>query len=433
MPISNQSQFFIDVLKDGVVPATGCTEPVAVAFAAATCLDYLDTTAIKKIEVEVSPNIMKNAMAVIVPGTGEPGLKIAAAAGAISGVASSGLGVITDLPESDVESIKELANSDIISTKIADVEDNLFVHVTISDEIDTVSVWIAGSHTNIFLIEKNDVPLFEGSRPDAHTTSPLKEQLQKCSLEEIWHFATTEPLSNISFVLQAANFNMALAEDGLVNDYGLALGKSMHKASSINFGTPANTDLSAKIITYTAAASDARMGGAQLPAMSNSGSGNQGITATVPVCITADFCSASEEQLIRALCLSHLTALYIHSFLPVLSAYCATNSAAMGSAAGICYLMNGDYATTARAVNNMIGDAPGVICDGAGCSCAMKVASAVSSLYRAANLALRSIEIPSSNGIVSASVDDSIRNLGHLVTHGLKETDRTILNVMLAK
>lgn len=190
---------------------------------------------------------------------------------------------------------------------------------------------------------------------------------------------------------------MTIAAAGLENDYGLTLGKSIDQAKNSGFGGGINADLENRIVAYTAAASDARMGGASLPAMSNSGSGNQGITASVPVCVVAKFVEADDEQLTRALTLSNLTAIYIHSFLPVLSAFCATDSAAMGAAAAAIYLLGGERKQAEMAIKNMAGDAAGMVCDGAGCSCAMKVATSTSSMYRAVNLARQGVVIPASN------------------------------------
>lgn len=424
----NYEEMFIRSLKEGVVPATGCTEPIAVAYAAANCMSQLNSKDIQKMVVSVSHNIMKNATAVIVPGTGRPGLLVAAAAGAIAGDPGAGLSVISKLDKKQLPEINKLVDSGKISTKVAEVEDDLFVEVTVSSTTDTVRVCIAGDHTNIFLIEKNEQIIYSKDRPAPHAISKTKQFLQTVKLKDIWDFALTEPLAKIVFMRKAANFNMALAEDGLQNDYGVKVGKSLQKSKLSK-----SSSLSDKIICYTAAASDARMGGSQLPAMSNSGSGNQGITATVPVCIVAKHQKVNEEKLIRALTLSHLTALYVHAFLPVLSAFCATDSAAMGAASGSIYLLGGNYHQVCSAIKNMIGDAAGMVCDGAGCSCAMKVATSTSSMCRAVELALQEIEIPATNGLIQADIDDTIRGLGKLVTDGFGQTDSEILNIMMEK
>lgn len=424
------SKLFIKALKEGVVPATGCTEPIAVAFAAATCMEYLTTKPIENVTVKVSPNIMKNAMAVIVPGTGKAGLSIATAAGIIAGDASKKLGVLSNLKEAEVPKIKNLADSGMIKVTTLDIDDDLYVEVSIESLTDCVTVYIAGDHTNIFKITKNNEILKACQRPKPHNLSKTNEQLKKYSFYDIWNFSLTEPIENLLFIEEAATLNMNLAEEGLNNNYGLGVGLSLKNSNSVHFGEGINSDISIKMVAYSTAASDARMGGAELPAMSNSGSGNQGITATIPVCVAANQIKASREQIIRALTLSHLSAIYIHSFLPILSAFCATASAAMGSAIAICYLMDSDYNTGCDAIKNMVGDVPGMICDGAGCSCAMKVGTSVSSMYRSVNLALQGIVIPSSNGIVSDDIDKTIEGIGKLVNFGMKETDKIILSIM---
>ncbi|MGX7059575.1 serine dehydratase subunit alpha family protein [Vagococcus humatus] len=424
---------FIQALKEGVVPATGCTEPIAVAFGAAVSKKYLGEQPIKQVQVAVSPNVMKNAMAVIVPGTGEPGLWIATAAGLISGDGDAGLKVIAQLQEEDLPEIKELAQSGKIEVEVAPVEDSLYVEVTLLGEVDSVTVKIAGGHTNIYSITKNEEVILDKPRPVTGEVSETKQFLQQTNLREIWEFAETAPIETIQFMKEAKELNMALAQAGLTGSYGLGLGRSVDKAKLNQFGSGIEGDIYNQLLAYTTAASDARMGGAQLAAMSNSGSGNQGITATVPVCVMASFKEVGEEKEIRALTLSHLTALYIHAFLPVLSAFCAADSAAMGAAAGIVYLLDGEYTQAEIAIKNMVGDAPGMICDGAGCSCAMKVGTSVSSMYRSVNLAMQDIAIPCSNGLICDSFEETIHALGRLATDGLKQTDAVILDIMMNK
>jgi len=423
-------QMFIKSLKEGVVPATGCTEPIAVAYAAANCMSYLnDQKLITDMHIKVSSNIMKNAMAVIVPGTGRPGLITAASAGIVAGDPNAGLSVISELSNDDLPAIFALADSGKISVDVANVDDDLYVEAIVSDDANTVRVCIAGDHTNIFLIQKNDDIIFSKDRPTAHAISETKQFLQTVELQDIWEFAKNEPLEEIEFMKEASVLNLALSEDGFKNDYGIKLGQSLRKS---RFNSSVD-DLCNDIVSTASAASDARMGGSQLAAMSNSGSGNQGITATIPVSIVSEYVGANEEDLIRALTLSHLTALYIHSFLPVLSAFCATDSAAMGAATGCVYLLTGDFNEACSAIKNMVGDAAGMVCDGAGCSCAMKVASSTSSMYRAVNLAIQDIEIPSSNGLIHDNIDDTIKGLGTIVSEGFKGTDPVILNVMVNK
>ncbi|WP_461213157.1 L-cysteine desulfidase family protein [Lacticaseibacillus sp. GG6-2] len=428
----NDTEMFLENLHAGVVPATGCTEPIAVAFAAANCMAYLEDDEIQRIDVAVSPNVLKNAMAVMVPGVGEPGLKIAAAAGAISGDHTAGLSVIAAITPEQLPAIKTLAHSGKVHVGMAKVDDDLYVEVGIKTLGGDVRVYIAGDHTNIFRVEKGGQRILDHERPAAHEKSDLKTYMQGVTFKRVWDFATTTPLEGIAFMKDADTINWAIAEEGLQHDYGLRLGQSFDKARALDFGS-GTEDLHNMILAYTTAASDARMGGASLPAMSNSGSGNQGISATVPVSVVARSHGASEEQLIRAQTLSHLTAIYAHAFLPVLGAFCATDTAAMGAAAGICYLLDKGYDVACMAIKNMAGDAPGMVCDGAGASCAMKVGTSVSSMYRSVNLALQGVVIPSSNGMVCDDIDETIRGIGHLGTEGMRVTDAAVLDVMMHK
>ncbi len=419
---------FLQVLEEGVRPATGCTEPVAVAYAAAVCRKYSCGSHIDQIKIRVSANVMKNALAVIVPGTREPGVEVAAAAGALAGNADAGLKVISEIPPSLVPEIINLAKSGRVRAEVASVADKLYVEVSIVSGSETVIVKIAGGHTSIYFIQKNGKVIFEKEKTQVNHVSDSVEFLKKRSFTEIWDFATSQNLDSISSLIKAQELNMTLASEGLKYDYGMKIGKAL-----LNHRSLSDLSLEEQIVICTAAASDARMGGCQHAAMTNSGSGNQGITATVPVCVYAQNKRVGEEKLIRALTLSHLTALYIHAFLPLLSAYCAADSAAMGAAAGLIYLKTESEARAETAIKNMIGDAVGMICDGAGFSCALKVVSSVSSMYRAVQLAQADIVIPATNGIVSEDVDDCIRDLGRYVSTGMQNSDPVILDIMMNK
>lgn len=419
---------FLTALHEGVSIATGCTEPVAVAFAAATCAEILGHAQPQEITVKVSSNIMKNALAVIVPGTGAPGLKVAAAVGYLYGESAKQMKVIPPLSASAREAVSNLAASGKIRLAIADVQDKLYVELKVKTVMgDSAEVYIAGGHTNIYLLKKNGETIQQKTRPAPTGLSAGETFLQQQSFQQIWDFCLQVPLQHLQFLQQAQECNLALAEEGLHHRYGMGIGAALGRQQR----TVQTVKSAAEIISYTAAASDARMGGAPLPAVTNSGSGNQGITATVPVCVVAKQQSASEEQLLRALALSHLTAIYIHSFLPVLSAYCATHSAAMGAAAGITYLLSGQAQEAGNSIKNMIGDATGMVCTGAGCSCAIKVTTSVQTMLKAVELAMQGVVVPAGNGIVAKSVDETIRHLGKLTSQGLAVADKTILQIML--
>lgn len=419
----------IAALRCGVAPATGCTEPISLAYAAARAAAEL-AEPVHRIEARVSPNLMKNAMAVMVPGTGMPGLEIAAAIGALDGDPTAGLAVLATLTEQGVAEARRMVGEGRVRVELADVADELYAEATVHGERHRVSVCIAGGHTNVYRMERDGVAILDRPRPEPTQASPTTEFLRTLTLREVYHFATTAPLERIDFILEAERLNLELAEAGRDGAYGLGVGAAMLHGIDSGLGA---SDLTSRMVALTAAASDARMGGAPLPAMTNAGSGNQGITATLPVSIAADDRGVGREERIRALTLSHLTALYIHASLPVLSAFCAAVTAAMGAAAGLCLLFDGRYETVERAVSTMAGDTIGMVCDGAGSSCAMKVASSVGSASRAVLLALAEQRVPGSNGMVFDDVDQTIRGIGRLATRGMAGTDPEILQIMLSK
>jgi L-cysteine desulfidase len=338
------------------------------------------------------------------------------------------LKVISELSPDIVPEIISLARSNQVKAEVASVADKLYVEVSITAGSETVTVKIAGGHTSIYWIEKNKEVIFKKEKVQSNEEASSVEFLKKRSFAEIWDFATSQNLEDISPLIKAQELNMTLASEGLSCDYGMGIGKALRNHRSLS-----ELSLEEQIVIYTAAASDARMGGCQHAAMTNSGSGNQGITATVPVCVFAQHRGVNEEKLIRALTLSDLTALYIHAFLPLLSAYCATDSAAMGAATGLIYLESEDQAKAEMAIKNMVGDAVGMICDGAGFSCALKVVSSVSSMYRAVQLAQAGVVIPATNGIVSEEVEDCIHDLGRYVSSGMQNSDPVILDIMMNK
>ncbi len=293
------------------------------------------------------------------------------------------------------------------------------------------TVTITGDHTNVVAIEKMGEPLFvkDASANAAPACDPLA-QVAHSSLREIYDFVSEAPAQTLEFMLEAGAMNNALSKKGLSKEWGLHIGPTLKR--QVDKGLVSD-DMFNEILYRTSAASDARMGGASLPAMTNSGSGNQGITATMPVVVAAERLHASQQQLARALALSHLVAIYIHSQLPRLSALCATTTAGMGAAAGIIWLMNGSFDTIAMAVNNMIGDVSGIICDGASGSCAMKVSTSISSAWKAVLLALDNSVVSGNDGIVDRDVENSIRNLCAIAGRAMQHTDRQIIEIMAHK
>ncbi|AUI67061.1 MULTISPECIES: serine dehydratase subunit alpha family protein [Glaesserella] len=418
----------IAIVRKDVAPALGCTEPISLALASAIAKSHLGCEPVQ-IQAKVSPNLMKNGMGVTVPGTGMVGLPIAAAVGAIAGDGSAGLEVLKHIQPDDVARAKAMLAANQVSVDIANVDYPLYSEALLLGESGWVKVCIQDSHTNVVLIEKNGEVLFQ-QQAIATESHDDYQFFHSLSAQQIYQFAMEAPLERIAFIAEAAKLNSALSKEGLEKEYGLHIGRTLKK--QIEMGLMSD-DLLSRIVIETTAASDARMGGALLPAMSNSGSGNQGIAATMPSVIVARFVNADDEQLIRALFLSHTIAIYIHSKLPKLSALCAVTTAAMGSAAGMAYLLKGNFNAISMAICSMIGDISGVLCDGAANSCAMKVSTGVSSAYKAVLMALDNSRVTGNEGIVEHSVDKSINNLCAIATKSMVYMDRQIIEIMSAK
>jgi L-cysteine desulfidase len=419
----------IDIMKKNVMPATGCTEPISLAYAAAVAAKHFGCPA-ERVEAYVSANLMKNGMGVTVPGTGRPGLQMAAAIGALDGDAEGGLQVLGHLHEDKVIEAKNMVDRGLATVAVKDVPQVLYSEANVYGQGHCVQVCIADSHTHIIFIKKDEKIIFSLPQNETAEIDPDVKFLRSLTFYDIYEFAVKTPLPMISFIKEAATLNDALSEIGLSGEYGLGMGHAMADKIDKNL---IGTDLFNQVVMRTTAAADARMGGAPYAAMSNSGSGNQGICATVPVTVVARHLGADEERLIRALAFSHMTAIYIHGFLPKLSALCCGLTASMGGAAGMTLLMAGDYDTAARALSSMTGDVTGMVCDGAANSCAMKVGSASGSAFRSVMLALDGRRVSGNEGLVSDNVDESLRNIGVLATKGMQETDKQILDIMLHK
>lgn len=418
----------IKIVQKEVVPAIGCTEPISLAFAAATAAERLHKP-IERIAARVSANLMKNGMGVTVPGTGMTGLPIAAAVGALGGRPEYQMEVLKDVTPEIAAAGKQLLVEGRVTLSVADVPNVLYSEATVFGGGDWVRVAIADDHTNVVSIERNGEVVF--SAPSVKNDDLVAAySLAGVQAQEIYDFADRVPLGQIAFIKNAAVMNDSLASAGMGGQYGLRVGAIMqHQVEAGMLGK----SLLAQVLMRTSAASDARMGGASLPAMTNSGSGNQGIAATMPVVVVAEYLKASEEQLIRALVLSHTMAILIHDKLPKLSAFCAVTTASMGAAAGMAYLFKGDFNTVSMAISNMIGDVAGVICDGASNSCAMKVSTAAAAAFKAVLMALEGTRVMGSDGIVDNDIDQSIANLGELASKGMIKTDEQILQIMLHK
>ena len=417
----------IDLIHQEVVPAIGCTEPIAVALCVAKATETLGTKP-ERINVLLSANILKNAMGVGIPGTGMIGLPIAIALGALIGKSEYQLEVLKDSTPDVVEEGKRFIEEKRIHISLKEnIEEKLYIEVCCEAGDDKATAVIAGGHTTFIYIERNGEVLFQKQ----HTASCEKEEeCLELTLRKVYDFALNTPLDEISFILETARLNKAAAERSFEGNYGHGLGKMLrgtyeHKVMG--------DSVFSHILSYTSGACDARMAGAMIPVMSNSGSGNQGISATLPVLVFAEENDKSEEELIRALMLSHLTVIYIKQSLGRLSALCGCVVAATGSSCGITWLMGGTYDQVSYAVQNMIANLTGMICDGAKPSCALKVTTGVSTAVLSAIMAMENRCVTSVEGIIDEDVDQSIRNLTKIGSKGMNETDKLVLEIMTGK
>ena len=445
----------IALIKQEVIPAIGCTEPIAVALCVAKATEILGCKP-HRIEAHLSANILKNAMGVGIPGTGMIGLPIAIALGALIGKSEYGLEVLKECTPDAVEAGKRMIADEAISIKLKEgITEKLYIEITASAATtgassatttasgattassgttttssctQSATAIIAGGHTNFIYLSHNGEVLLDAPLKSTAEQNGNKTAL---TLKKVYDFATTAPLEEIEFILEAQRLNKAAAETSFKGRYGHQLGRTL-KESTREMSILGNNTFS-KILSYTTAACDARMAGVMVPVMSNSGSGNQGITATLPITIYAEENNKSREELIRALTLSHLTVIYIKQSLGRLSALCGCVVAATGSSCGITYLMGGGYNQISFAVQNMIATLTGMVCDGAKPSCSLKIASGVSTSLLSAILAMEEQCVSSVEGIIDNDVDKSILNLTRIGSESMNETDHAVLDIMTHK
>lgn len=430
---------FIALIKREVIPALGCTEPIAVALAAARSCEALREAGFEpeRLEAAVSANILKNGMGVGIPGTGMVGLHIAVALAAVCGKSEYKLEVLKDLDPEAVARAKKMVDGKLVRIDLAHTPEKLYVLATATCGEHRAEAVVSGSHDAITSV-KLDGKEVECAKHHEHNGSGDSEEgpeldpdmARNITVKQILDFATTTPIEELEFIMDSVKLNKALSDEGLAHKYGLQIGRTILQEDN----RPVYGDT---ILTYamarTAAASDARMAGCTLAAMSNSGSGNQGITVTVPVIAVAEKTGATREQLIRALTIAHLVAIHIKGHLGKLSALCGCVIASTGSSCGIVYLRGGGYEQICSAIKNMIGNITGMVCDGAKEGCAMKVASGVACAMQSSILALDGICISPNDGIIEKDIEKTIANLGRIGSIGMQTTDEMILNIMICK
>ena len=422
----------IALMNREIIPAIGCTEPIAVALCVAKATEALGKRP-EHIEARLSTNVLKNAMGVGIPGTGMTGLPIAMALGAIVGKSEYELEVLKDSNDEAVKVGCQMIDEKRIGVSLKEnITEKLYIEIEVTAGADRAVAIISGGHTRFIHVSRNEEVLFslESATQSEGAAGVVTSNDPELTLRRVWDFAMTAPLDELQFILEARRLNMNAAYESLKGTYGHSIGRLMRSESERNI---MGDTLHCQIVGMTTAACDARMAGAMIPVMSNSGSGNQGLTSTVPVVVYGEQTNASDEQMVRALILSHLTVIYIKQSLGRLSALCGCVVAATGSSCGITYLMGGGYEEVSVAVKNMIANLTGMICDGAKPSCAMKCASGVSTAVVSALMAMNGRCVKSVEGIIDDDVDRSIRNLTDIGRDAMTHTDAMILKIMTSK
>lgn len=418
---------YLNILKSELVPALGCTEPITIAYASAIARECLGAFP-DVIQIKASGNIIKNVKSVVVPGTnGMKGIEAAVAAGLIGGKSEKKLEVISEVTEEEKKEIKTLVEKKIIEVNIADSDLILDVQILLKKADDYVLVRIANSHTNVVLVEKNGEKLFEKSMDCGGDDGNLSEEKKLLSVAGILEFADCVKIEDVKEVIaRQIAYNTAIAEEGLTKNYGANIGKVLLKA----YG---DTDVRVRAKAKAAAGSDARMSGCELPVIINSGSGNQGITASVPVIEFARELQVGEEKMYRALVLSNLIAIHQKTGIGPLSAYCGAVSAGCASGAAIAYLKGGDLRTISHTIVNCLAITSGIVCDGAKASCAAKIGTAVEAGILGYLMIAEDQQFRAGDGIVKKGVEETIASVGRLGKDGMKDTDREILEIMIGK
>ncbi len=426
-----------EILHLEVAPALGCTEPVAIALATAAAASVLKDERPDHIEIWVDPNIYKNGLAVIIPGTGGlNGLDTAAALGAVCGDASLGLEVLEPITEDGVELACKYKQESRVTVNLLADQKGIYVKALLTFKEHKVEAIIKGVHDNITSITMDGAPvtsspLVKAKQAQKADVFKLEDFIKKLTLDDLIDMISDLDDDDFVFLKEGITYNMRLADYGLKHGSGLGVGLTLERLARLKILTR-DMILSARIIT--SAASDARMGGIKLPAMSSGGSGNHGLTAILPIYAVSKFIDCDEKTLLEAIALSHLVTAYVKAQTGRLSAVCGCSVAAgAGATAGTTYLMGGTSSQMAGAITNITEDLAGIICDGAKSGCALKLATAAGTAVQAALFAIHGVNVHSTDGIIGTSPEQTMQNIGTLSTQGMIDTDRTILKIMLEK
>ena len=420
----DQYNSYIKILKEELVPAMGCTEPIAIAYAAAKAAEVL-AEKISRLHVSCSGNIVKNVKGVIVPNSGgQKGIEAAAILGAVGGDPSKELEVISNATDEARAVTRDLVRKNICTVSLAEDVPNLYIEVTAEGENHKSTVKIENFHTNITLIKRDDEILVERQPEKVSVKTQSSADRNVMTLKGIIDFADTLKISDVEEIFdRQVDYNVRISQEGLDNKWGACIGKTIIETWG--------NDVRSCACARAAAGSDARMSGCPLPVVINSGSGNQGITVTLPVVEYAEKWRISREKMYRALAVSNLVSLYIKHYIGSLSAFCGAVSAASGAGAAITYMAGGDYASVGRTITNTLANVGGIVCDGAKPSCAAKIASSVHAAILAHHMSMNHEQFMGGEGFVEEDVERTIKNMGYIGKIGMKETDREILNVMI--
>jgi len=425
--MNEMKNMMIAILNKEVRPAMGCTEPVAVVLAAAKARSILNTDYVDVVDVKVSPNFYKNGLAVGIPQTDQVGLDMASAIGAAGGDAKLGLEILSSVDADVVERAKEYLSQGLIRVSIADTEEKVLVDVTVKAGNQEVQAVIRGNHDLFVYLRNGDDVTLEIEKSEGKIESPF-DPFFELSIKEMITEIEGIQSESLMFLKEGVSMNLEVAEAGLGSSLGMGVGFAVKR--QIEDGVMDN-NLAHKAMMLTAAASDARMSGITKPVMSSNGSGNNGLTAILPIAAYSQIHEIDDDKLVHALAISHLLNCYMKNFIGRLSAICSCAvSAATGSGAAITWLEGGSLKEIEDTVQNMIGNLSGLICDGAKDSCALKLATAANTGVQMSNMARYGVVVPPRNGIVSDRVEESIRNLGRIASEGMSITDNVILNVM---
>ncbi len=417
---------YTHLLQNEIVCALGCTEPSAVAMAVAKAAETLGKKT-DRIELSVSGNVLKNAMHVGIPKTNLKGIEIAAALGCIAGRSDYRLEVLKDIGETDIQNALRMVQEKKIRISVADTSERLYIKAVCFHGEEQASAVIQKYHTNITSVCFNDETLYFKEEKQMEEKA---SDMNRLTVKKIFNYVCSVTVDELKFLDEVIDRNMKIAQEGLKKEYGLGVGKHLYE-KKLQSG---QMDFQTYLVSLVSAAIDARMAGCTLPVMSTNGSGNQGLTASIPVIAAAELMGSKEEQKYRALALSELITIHVKGHIGKLSALCGCAIASsVGVSCALTYLMGGSLHNIEYAIMNMVADISGLICDGAKSGCALKIATSVNGAIQCANLAVDQVKAPQNDGIVCKDVEQTIKNLGKLGNHGMSMTDHVILDMMLAQ